>query len=122
LLFGLGLIGSAVVFGGSDTIRDYVFADVRRQLHCRTAVTHQPGMRKCVLASGKPTAMMELTAIVENTLQRKLYFQYEAEPSNALSIGVRPSSLPKCWRPTPLAIGIYRTAARIIDAYRVPVH
>jgi UDP-glucose 4-epimerase len=110
------------IFGGSDTIRDYVFVDDVGSFIAEQLVTPRPEMRKCLLASGKPTAMLELTAIVENTLQRKLYFQYEAEPSNALSVSVRPSSLPKGWRPTPLAIGIYRTAARIIDAYRVPVH
>lgn len=110
------------IFGGSDTIRDYVFADDVGSFIADQVISPRPDVKTCLLASGKPTSMMELTVIVQNTLQRQLYFQYEAEQSNALNISVRPSSLPKGWRATPLAIGVYRTAARIIDAYHVPVH
>ena len=104
----------------SDTIRDYVFADdVGSFIADQVAGPRLHAVRTYILASGKPTSMMELVAIVQGTLQRQLFFQYEARPTNARDISVRPSALPRTWQPTPLAIGVYRTAERVMSAYRV---
>jgi len=103
----------------SDTIRDYVFADdVGSFIADQVAGPRLHAVRTFILASGKPTSMMELVAIVQGTLQRQLFFQYEARPSNARDISVRPSALPRTWQPTPLAMGVYRTAERVMSAYR----
>jgi len=107
------------IFGGFDTIRDYVFADDVGAFIAEQVTNPHASGTTMLLASGKPTALPELTAIVQRALQRQLYFQYEAKPSNALNICVRPSALPAGWRTTPLEIGIQRTAARILEAYRV---
>jgi nucleoside-diphosphate-sugar epimerase len=110
------------ISGGPDTIRDYVFADDVGRFIADQLISPRPDAKTFLLASGKPTSMMELTTIVQGTLQRQLYFQFESRPSNALNISMRPSSLPNGWQATPLAIGIYRTAARIISAHRFPAH
>jgi UDP-glucose 4-epimerase len=106
------------IFGGFDTIRDYVFADDVGAFIADQVTSLLTSSRTVILASGKPTAIPELTAIVQRVVQRQLYYQYESNPSNALSFYVRPSALPAGWRDTPLEIGVYRTAARVADTYR----
>jgi UDP-glucose 4-epimerase len=110
--------GTTSLFGGPDTVRDYVFADdiggfiADRVLGaCRTGDT-------IFLASGKPTSTSELVAIVQNAMQRQLYVRFDPSRWNALSNSIRPSSLPLDWRPTPLVTGVFKTATRIIVAYR----
>jgi UDP-glucose 4-epimerase len=106
------------IFGGPDTIRDFLFADDVGAFIADQIASPVGSSKTMILASGKPTAIPELTAIVQRAVHRQLYFQYESKPSNALIICVRPSALPAGWRSTPLEIGVYRTAARVIDAYR----
>lgn len=105
------------IFGGTDTVRDYVFGDDVGDFVAGEVIAAGRGSRTIILASGKPTSMTEVIQRVEFRLGRRLYVQFEPNPSNARPNSVRPSALPWGWHPTPLEVGIARTAGRIQDAF-----
>lgn len=109
------------IFGSPDTIRDYVFADDIGRFIADQIIGRRGDAKTVLLASGKPTSMLELTAMVQGILQRQLYLQFDPRPSNALNISVLPSSLPSGWRTTALESGVFATAARIMSNYRIPL-
>jgi UDP-glucose 4-epimerase len=112
------LLRTTRISGSPDTIRDYILADDIGRFIADQLVGSRPEAKTHILANGKPTSMTELIAIVQDKVHRRLYFRYEAKPSNARNISFRPSCMPKHWRATPLAIGVALTAARVADVYR----
>lgn len=105
------------IFGNTDTVRDYVFADDVGRFVADKVVLGGGWSRTLLLASGKPSSMTEVLRRVECTVGRRLYVQFEPNPSNARPNSVRPSALPRGWHPTPLEVGIARTGARIENAF-----
>lgn len=101
------------IFGNTDTLRDYVFLDDVGAFVASEIVNREKGRTCNLLASGKPTSMIEVIANVEKILGRRLFLRYEAVRSNASNNTFRPSALPVGWTPTPLELGIYQTVSKI---------
>src|SRR5262249_31164991 len=81
-----------------DTMRDYVCVDDVGRFIAEQVIDPRSATAPCLLATGKPTAIAELIALVQTTLQRQLSLEYEARATNALDISVRPGSMPESWR------------------------
>jgi UDP-glucose 4-epimerase len=125
-----GLVGTLIhdvinqqttrIVGRPDTMRDYVLVDDVAEFIAEEIIAPRSAAAPLLLATGKPTAIAELVEVVQAILQRQLSLEYEARATNALDISVRPGSMPESWRATPLAVGIDRTAARIMAVHPVP--
>jgi nucleoside-diphosphate-sugar epimerase len=94
------------IFGGFDTLRDYVLAaDIGGFIARQTAIW--PKHREThLLASGKPTTVAEIQGIIEKIMRTPLFVKLDPVPSNASHITFRVSALPDQWRPTDLETGI----------------
>jgi len=96
----------AVIFGSPHTIRDYVLAadigDFVAQELGREAI----GERVHIVASGKPTSLIEAIGIIEDELGRRYYGRFDKAPHNTLDMTVRVSALPPDLRRTSLRFGI----------------
>lgn len=101
------------IFGNPNTIRDYVFADDIARFIVE-AMIYRPAPATHLLASGKPTSVLEVIRHVEARMQRSLYVQFDTAPSNALNMSVERGSLPPSLRATPLQIGVATTANRVM--------
>jgi nucleoside-diphosphate-sugar epimerase len=94
------------IFGGFDTLRDYVLAaDIGGFIARQTTIW--PKHREThLLASGKPTTVAEIQGIIEKIMGTPLFVKLDAVPSNASHITFRTSALPQDWHPTDLETGI----------------
>jgi UDP-glucose 4-epimerase len=101
------------IFGGHETLRDYVFADDIGKFICRQILRGESRSQTFLLASGRPASMMEAIRLVERAMNRKLLLQFQPDESNTSSNSFRPIALPHGWFPTQLEIGIAVTAMRI---------
>lgn len=101
------------IFGNPNTIRDYVFADDIARFIADAVIYRAPSATH-LLASGKPTSVLEVVRHVEARMQRSLYVQFDTTPSNARDMSVEHGSLPPSLRATPLQIGIATTADRVM--------
>jgi nucleoside-diphosphate-sugar epimerase len=102
------------IVGSPHTIRDYVSAEDIGRFVAQEALRPSPGADLTfLLASGRPAAMCEMIALVEQAVQTRTLLQYDPNPSNALNMSFRPSALPRRWRPTALETGIRRTVSQV---------
>ena len=102
------------IFGGLNTIRDYVLADdVGRFIARQAAGPLHPGTETFLLASARPVVMFEMIALVERTVSVPLLLQFDPHPSNARDISFLPSALPRNWSPSPLVTGVVQVARQI---------
>jgi UDP-glucose 4-epimerase len=102
------------IVGSPHTIRDYVSAEDIGRFVAHETLRPSPGADLTfLLASGRPAAMCEMIALVEQAVQARTLLQYDPSPSNALNMSFRPSALPRRWRPTALETGIRRTVSQV---------
>jgi nucleoside-diphosphate-sugar epimerase len=102
------------IVGSPHTIRDYVSTEDIGHFVAQEALRRSPGADLTfLLASGRPAAMCEMIALVEQAVQARTLLQYDPNPSNALNMSFRPSALPRRWRPTALETGIRRTVSQV---------
>ena len=99
----------AQIFGGQDTLRDFVYVDdIGRFVVDRlfdSAITNSTYM----LVSGKSTAMIEVINFVEYIVSKKLYLQFWPVSSNALDNSYSQAVLPGSWSPIDIRTGIAKT-------------
>ncbi|EQM68740.1 NAD-dependent epimerase/dehydratase family protein [Pseudomonas tohonis] len=101
------------IFGGLDTLRDYVLStDIGDYIRMKM---EQVGTASetFLLANGKPTSVHEMLLMVGQAIERPHYLSFDVRPSNASHITYRKSALPKDWRPTDLRTGIHRVARQL---------
>lgn len=104
---------TAHIFAQPDTLRDYVFAaDIGRFL--KVKIMDPPTTSQSyLLASGKPTATLELIALIERVMDRRLSVRFELSADNTMSNTFRVSALPKEWVSTALETGLSLTAMQL---------
>jgi len=101
------------IFGGPDTLRDYVLStDIGDYIAAKVEQADRTS-RTVLLANGKPTSVHEMLHAVGRATERPLYLGFDARPSNAKHITYRRSALPDDWRPTDLRTGINRVARQL---------
>lgn len=94
------------IFGGLDTVRDYVLSSDVGEFIARRIEGPTPSSQTFILASGKPASVSEMLQIARKVVGRPLYLKLDVQPSNASHITYRVSALPQDWRPTDLETGI----------------
>ncbi len=94
------------IFGGLDTVRDYVLSSDVGGFIARRIEGAEPSSQTFTLASGKPASVSEMLEIARKVVGRPLYLKLDVQPSNASHITYRVSALPQDWRPTDLETGI----------------
>lgn len=110
------------IFGGLDTIRDYVLAsDIGKFVAAQTGIRESES-KTHLLASGKPAALREVLSIIYRVVGRPLLIKLDPVPSNANHITFRPSGLPAGWAPTDLETGIRRVMRQLSQVYESAAH
>lgn len=112
---------TTLINGLERTLRDYVYAgDVGRYVASKV-LGGPSGGTTFLLASGKPTSMFEVIALIERLLARRMYRRFEPQATNALNLSFAQSGLPADWATTPLAEGLALLNAKIqADIVRRP--
>ncbi|WP_262029301.1 NAD-dependent epimerase/dehydratase family protein [Microvirga sp. Mcv34] len=108
------------IFGEPSTIRDYVFVSDIGRFVAERCVTPLGESSVFFLASGKPSSMFEMLSKIEHALGRRLYLQFDPNPSNASHISFAQSVLPVGWLPTDLNVGIRQTARQLMSSFAQP--
>ncbi|GGF72972.1 hypothetical protein GCM10007301_35960 [Azorhizobium oxalatiphilum] len=101
------------IFGGLDTIRDYVLSSDIGTFIGRRIAQPDDVSRTHLLASGKPASMTQMLRIASKVVGHPLYLKFDVQPSNAGHITYRASALPQDWRPTDLETGIRQVARQL---------
>ena len=101
------------VFGGLDTVRDYVLSSDIGEFIVRRMRKPVSNSRTFLLASGKPTSVSEMLHIASKVVGRPLYLKLDVKPSNAGHITYRSCALPEDWRPTDLETGVRQVARQV---------
>ncbi|MFN7166881.1 MAG: NAD-dependent epimerase/dehydratase family protein [Pannonibacter sp.] len=110
------LQGTATVYGGPSTLRDYVLSDdIGRFIASRVLLAPDQG-ETCVLASGKPSSTFEILNQVQQVTQRQIKVRYVLGSDNVRSNSFSPSGLPENWYPTSTELGIGIAARRMTNA------
>ncbi|MEN9855202.1 MAG: hypothetical protein RLZZ157_328 [Pseudomonadota bacterium] len=113
---------SSRIFGGLDTIRDYVLAaDIGRFIAAQIGVTHSHA-KTHLLASGKPAALGEVLSIIYRVVGRPLLIKLDPVPSNANHITFRTSALSDGWAPTDIETGIRQVMRQLSKIFEAAQH
>ena len=110
------------IFGGLDTVRDYVHVDDVGSFIARK--TAEPICRSStsLLASGRPASLREVLSIIRRVVGRPLSIKLDPAPSNASDITFRASALPEDWRTTDIETGIRQVMRKLSQAYERAAH
>jgi len=101
------------IFGGLDTLRDYVLSSDVGEFIARRILSDESEPGVFTLASGKPTSIKEMLKIAEEIVGRPLYLKLDSSPSNAGHITYRTTVLPADWSPTDLETGMRLVARQL---------
>lgn len=105
-----GLLRQVVtIVGAAKTLRDYVCVDdvghyIAQKITCPDVVKPAGGIYWMV--TGKPSAIMELTGMVEEVIRRKLYLSYRFDAENSSDITFSPELKPADFSPLMPPLGI----------------
>lgn len=102
-----GLLNKEVnILGSMNTLRDYVFsADIGQHIANRITSNNTSGSIE-MLASGKPTSILQLKLIVEQIINKKIYICCSSSKANHEDITFDVNGLPVDWQPTEINLGI----------------
>jgi nucleoside-diphosphate-sugar epimerase len=101
------------IFGGLDTVRDYVLSSDIGKFIVRQINKPVLASETFLLASGKPTSVGEMLHIASKVIGRSLYLKLDVQPSNANHITYRKCAMPDGWQPTDLETGIRQVAYQL---------
>ncbi|HEX7828409.1 MAG TPA: NAD-dependent epimerase/dehydratase family protein [Thermoanaerobaculia bacterium] len=104
------------ITGRMDTLRDFVFSDDVGAFIADAILGSEPRDEISVLASGRPSSLMEVQSMVEQVVGRRLLVTYERETANAEDITFAASLLPPSWQPSDLRWNIGRLHRRAVIA------
>jgi UDP-glucose 4-epimerase len=105
------------IYGDADTIRDYILASDIGRFVAQRLTQQSRGSDIFLLASGRPSSMLEIIKKVELASGRKLYLHFNAISSNSSHMSFGPNALPCGWHPTDLTTGIRETARQLVQAF-----
>jgi UDP-glucose 4-epimerase len=101
---GLGYRVTTIV-GRPSTLRDFVWVEDVASFLAKELLDlgHSNPVDMGILASGKPTSIIEVRQIVECAINRKLYVTYSPEVCNGADTTFSSDALPARWRFSPLS-------------------
>lgn len=97
-----------VISGHPGTLRDFISADDLGRFLAERLLgrDEQTESEVLVLASGKPSSILEITRLVERLTCKRAYVRYASDLSNWEDMSFAQSVLPAGWRSTELRQGI----------------
>lgn len=105
---------TTTIYGRPHTLRDYIMSsDIGGFIAHKVGHVTESNFAEYILASGKPTSLMEIVLLVEEIFQRKALIRYSLDVDNALDNTFRRRCRPDGWIPTDLAYGIKATALQL---------
>lgn len=103
------------IYGGMHTLRDYIIAnDVGNFIAKKTIYPIFNEKKLFILATGKPSTILEIIRKIESIFGRKFYVRYEASNINSANNTYSPQVLPDLFEPTSLEYGIRKTYMDLI--------
>lgn len=107
------------ILGNLYTLRDYVYSSDIGNFIARTVLQDTDESQNHIfhLASGKPSSIFEIIAIVEHMLKHRVYYKLEYCPNNSCDIVFSPSIHPAGWSPSELKYG----CKQILSNWKSPV-
>ena len=106
------------IYGNINTLRDYVPCQdigkyISDKIRYGVSATEEPIK---LLASGKPTSILEIKNIVEKITGKKVYLTFRDEGDNSSDITFSPSVIPVEWQCTDIGTGIRDVGRRLFEA------
>ncbi len=102
---------TTTIYGRPHTLRDYIMSrDVGHFIAHKVGHVTDSNFAEYILASGKPTSLMEIVLLVEEIFQKRALIRYSLDADNALDTTFRRGCRPDGWIPADLAYGIKATA------------
>jgi UDP-glucose 4-epimerase len=101
------------IYGNLDTIRDFVFVDDIAHFVSKQIMNKANTTETVFLVSSKPTALTEIIRLVQDCVSQPVSLNYSAKPTNSANNSYRTNLLPDGFNPTPLLVGIKKTALLI---------
>lgn len=105
------------IFGGLDTIRDYIHVDDIGSFIARNTADPLCCSSTSLLASGRPASIREVISIIKRVVGRPLAIELDTDASNVGDITYRSSALPAGWRATDIETGIREVMRKLSQAY-----
>jgi nucleoside-diphosphate-sugar epimerase len=109
------------IFGGLDTVRDYVLSSDIGKFIVQQINKPVLASETFLLANGKPTSVSEMIHIASKVTGRSLYLKLDVQPSNANHITYRMCAMPSGWRPTDLETGVRQVARQLSLSFEAGV-
>lgn len=105
---------TTTIYGRPHTLRDYIMSsDVGQFIAHKIGLATASNRAEYLLASGKPTSLMEIVLLVEEVFQRRVLVRYSLDADNALDNTFRRNYRPNGWNPADLAYGVKATALQL---------
>lgn len=92
------------IVGHLSTLRDYVWVEDISKFIVSNMSNTDDGTY--ILASGKPTSILEIRKQIEKIIRRAVYINYSYAPSNSVDITFSRKALPQKWYPSDLNANI----------------
>lgn len=98
------------IVGRSTTLRDFVWVEDVASFLADTMLCDREALlpRATVLASGKPSSIMEIVRIVERVIRKPVYVNFPKNQTNSLDTTFAPDLCPQGWVPSDLQTNISR--------------
>ncbi len=106
-----------VIFGRMSTLRDFVLANDVGEFLADKIMSSDVQSGTYLLASGKPTSMTEVIALVQKRMDRPLQLRYKLGDTNVADNTFSADSLPPNWRVTSLTDGVSQISEKIEAAF-----
>jgi nucleoside-diphosphate-sugar epimerase len=97
------------LFGGADTLRDFVYSQDVSRFISYSITSESPVTGNYLLVSGKPASLREIVSTVESVVGKSIYIKFRSCGSNANDVSFSKNCMPAYWSPTDLRTGIGAT-------------
>ena len=101
---------SSQITGLASTVRDYVWIEDIAEYLSQGVLRNSGGDCTTILASTKPSSILEIQRMVEAAIGRPLYVCYLPQATNSSPITFDTSAVPDDWRPSELATNVRKIA------------
>ncbi len=94
------------IVGRMTTLRDFIWIEDVAKFLCARILDQDPRREQLIVASGKPTSILEIVHTIEKVLRRKVLLNFVKALSNSGDITFSQQVLPMDWRPTSLEVAV----------------
>ena len=108
-------------YGKMTTLRDFLWIDDVAPFLVDLLLRQDnlPDVPPFILASGKPSSILEIQKWVERTIGHKLYVAFSPVATNSQDITFSPAVLPAGWRASDLAVAIRKVSLAALNRGRI---